>query len=250
MIGMRGLFITGTDTGVGKTFVTCGIARALRAGGVEVGIYKPVCSGAEFNPEHNEPIWSDIEAHHAALEGKFSRELICPQRFRAALAPTVAARMENSFVDPEAIRAGLDAWRGRVEILLVEGVGGWKCPLTDSFTVADFAAELGFPVLIVSPHRLGTISQTLLTVESVQRTPLPVAGILMNRLAEGDDDGTASTNEAELSRYTTVPLLGTVPYGSPETVRPELRSGHPFASIDWRKLTETVGRVSNPSGTG
>lgn len=251
---MIGLFITGTDTGVGKTFVTCWLARRLLTEGVRVGTYKPVCSGAEWIEHVGRWRWHDVERLAAALDHQFPDEMICPQRFRAPLAPPVAARLEATSVNSEQMLTGIRAWEGHAEILLIEGVGGWKCPLTDSETVADLARKFGFPVLLVSPQRLGTISHTLLSVEAIEQSRLPVVGILMNQVQE-IEDGTAESNMEEINRFTPVPILGTLPFqnpvpptsprqefpgnrGSIEIPPSQLRLTSTLASMEWRRLIE------------
>lgn len=187
---MRGLFITGTDTDVGKTYVSSLILKTLRQQGRSVGAYKPACSGAinasESIAAAGDPPqvsqWADVEQLYAALDGNFSRELICPQRFQAPLAPPVAARLEQATVDEVLLTAGVDAWRALVEGLVIEGVGGWLCPLSNHATIADFAQFLGFPVLVVAAHRLGVINHTLLTLESIRRRGLPIAGVILNQV--------------------------------------------------------------------
>ena len=241
---MLGLLITGTDTGVGKTFMTCWLARKLRDEGYRVGACKPVCSGAVFDARRNAWTWPDVDALSDALDFRFPQEQICPQMFRAPLAPSAAARLESSRVDMRRIREGVDAWSSLVEMLLIEGVGGWQCPLTERETVADLASVLGFPVLVVSPHRLGTINHTLLTVESIQRSGLALAGIVMNQMSASPDE-TAATNIDEIRRFTSVPILGTLPYQAPL----ELRRDQPLASIVWGNFIRETNQASR-SGPG
>ncbi len=233
---MRGLFITGTGTGVGKTFATALIARQLLAEGLSVGIYKPACSGAEIDAEGN-PRWSDVETHFAALQGRFSREMICPRRFLAPAAPPVAARVEGRRVDADRLRAGLDAWRSHVDLLLVEGAGGWLSPLTETDSVADFAATCGFPLLIVAPVALGTINATLLTVESAERRGASIAGILLNEFTPPTGSLAETTNPDELSSRTNVPILTKIGWNQTEWPR-ETRTGR---KVDWSSLAGCSG---------
>lgn len=202
---MRGLFITGTDTGVGKTFVACAIAQVLRSQGRRVGAYKPVCSGSRCDAQGGE-VWDDVESLLSAVGGGFSTAMICPQCFSAPLAAPVAARMQGEAVDAARLRQGVDAWRGVAEILLVEGAGGWLSPITDEETVADLAHDLGFPVLIVAPNRLGAINHTLLTVEAVRNRGVSIAGVVLNRIDEFTDSSTAF-NAEEISRRSQTPVL-------------------------------------------
>jgi dethiobiotin synthetase len=206
---MRGLFITGTDTGVGKTAVTSAVVRLLGAGECSVGAYKPAASGSEPGPQGQ--VWGDVEALFAALGGKFPRERICPQTFAAPLAPPVAAEVEGRHVDATLLRTGAEWWRDQVEMLLVEGAGGLLSPLSDTDSVADVAADLGFPVLIVARLGLGTINHTLLTIEAARARRLRVAGVVLSEavpLAETDESW--KTNPRELQRRCDVPVLAVV----------------------------------------
>lgn len=231
---MRGLFITGTDTGVGKTEVTCRIAISLRAEGVVVGAYKPVCTGAEHEGARgsSELGWRDVDRLFQALGGEFPEERICPQRFAAPLAPPAAARQEGSRVDPALLRAGAEWWRSRAAVLLVEGVGGLLSPLTESETVADLAADLGFPLVIVAADRLGTINHTLLTLEAARRRGLAVAGIVLNRLT-AESDPSSESNADEIARRGGAPVLGTLPHAASQLLRPP---GGPV-TMDWLSLS-------------
>lgn len=175
---MHGLIITGTDTNVGKTWISQLILRALQADGHRCGAYKPVCSGATLRDGKRE--WSDVELLHAAIDHPVERSLICPQTFAAPLAPNVAARMENREVEEELLQSGLDAWRGRAEFVVVEGAGGLLCPVSEQSLFADLALRFDFPVLIVAANRLGVISHTLLTLSVARSRGLEVAGIVLN----------------------------------------------------------------------
>jgi dethiobiotin synthetase len=206
-----GLFIVGTDTGVGKTFLTSRIARQLLEAGVSVGAYKPVCSGCE-DPKSACPIWQDVEILSEALDDHFPRERICPQTFRAPLAPPVAARLENRAVDQNQLLGGIDWWRGRVDLLLVEGVGGLLCPISEKWTICDLAEKLGFPLLIVARLGLGTINHTLLTVEVAQQRGLTVAGILLNETQPEERGLAGATNPSEIAARCDVPILAVIPY--------------------------------------
>jgi len=205
----RGIFVTGTDTGVGKTYLTCLLASHFQQSGHSVGLYKPACSGAERS-ESGDWVWDDLERLAAVLPDGVNREWICPQKWKAPLAPPVAAEREGMQVDRDLLRTGAARWLGRVEFLLVEGVGGWRSPIADGETVAELARDLGFPVLIVAANRLGMINQTLLTLESIRNLSLPVSGIVVNSLY-GEDDESIGTNADVLRRMTSVPVWGPLP---------------------------------------
>ncbi len=228
-LDLPGLFVTGTDTGVGKTFVTCLIAAELQAEGRAVGVYKPACSGAVAT--HGGPVWEDVEALSAATGGRFDRDRIAPQRFLAPLAPPVAARAEGTAVDADALRSGAAWWRDHagVELLLVEGAGGLLCPLTETETFADLAVDLALPTLVVARTGLGTINHTLLTVEVARGRGLNVAGVVLCEAVPTGDDASARTNAAEIERRSAAAVLGVVPHGRPARL---LRDGRP-ARIDW-----------------
>lgn len=219
---MRGVLVTGTDTDVGKTFVSGLIARQLVSHGVRPGVYKPACSGARLIDGLN--CWDDLNTLSEA-SGIDDIDSICPQRFVAPLAPPVAARCENSTVDWQLIKSGFDAWRSRADFVLVEGVGGLLCPLTDSHSMADFAMWAGLPAVIVARVGLGTLNHTLLTVEAAERRGLVVDGVILNDPDNSAGSLAAETNVAELERLCSVPILGMVLFGgrSIELREPVLR---------------------------
>lgn len=207
----RGLFVTGTDTGVGKTAVGAALVRYWRLTGRHVGAYKPVASGSVRN-QQGDPIWEDVEAYFAALDGHFPRERICPQRFTAPLAPPVAARTAGLEINDDLLAAGVDWWQAQVDWLLVEGAGGLLSPLSDLRSNADLAAALGFPLLIVARLSLGTINHTLLTVEVAQRRGLEIRGIVLNSPHPSSNDESSLSNPDELARRCDLPILGVLPY--------------------------------------
>ncbi len=225
----RGLIITGTDTGVGKTFVAVEIIRALRDQGVTVGAYKPVVSGSSPGPSG--PVWDDLAKLQAALGGDdVPIERISPQRFLAPLAPPVAARIEGRTVDAGLLRRGVDWWRGRVDVVVVEGAGGLLSPLAETESLADVARDLEFPLVVVARLSLGTINHTLLTLEAAATRQLPVAGIVLNEPVPADPaDRSTETNAEELERRCRVPILAILQH----TATPGLLRMSPLFTIDW-----------------
>jgi dethiobiotin synthetase len=205
-----GLFITGTGTGVGKTYVGALIARALRDAGKRVGVYKPVASGCEVcNGKLTSP---DAIALWEAAGRPGTLEQVCPQLFAAPLAPHLAARAEGRHVDPALLRQGIEFWRATSDIVIVEGAGGLMSPLSDADYNADLATEFGFPLLVVAANVLGTINATLQTLitASTFRDGLRVAGIVLNSPSLMGDDPSAESNAGELARRCARPLLATV----------------------------------------
>ncbi len=225
---MRGLFITGTDTGVGKTHTACLIARQLAARGLRVGAYKPVCSGAELDSQ-NQPVWDDIRRLSAAINVPATIDEICPQRFLAPLAPPLAAEQAGRSVDEAQLMSGVKTWRTRAEVLLVEGAGGLLCPLTATRTFADYAVDLNFPILIVARPGLGTINHTLLTMEAARSRRLAIAGVVFCQTMAAGDDPSVRTNAREIEQRSGVPVFGTIPFGKDDEL---IIDGRP-ASIPW-----------------
>ncbi|MEJ7593934.1 MAG: dethiobiotin synthase, partial [Planctomycetaceae bacterium] len=199
--GMQTIFVTGTDTNVGKTYVSCLLIRKLRAAGLATGAYKPVCSGAEFDAD-GRPNWSDIEALRSAAGPELPLDLICPQRFLAAVAPNVAAELEGSTVSNALLLNGFAAWVTRVDALIVEGAGGVFCPLSNELTVLDLAMQIQAPVIVVAANRLGVISHTRLTVDRLRQSGLEVAAVILNEAQVTDSaDCAISTNARQLSPW-------------------------------------------------
>jgi dethiobiotin synthetase len=209
----RGLFITGTGTGVGKTYVAALIARSLVAAGKRVGVYKPVASGCELrNGQLHSP---DAAALWEAAGKPASLAQVCPQLFSAPLAPHLSARAEGRRVDAEVLRGGLEFWRATSEIVLIEGAGGLMSPISDDDYNADLAKEFGYPLIIVAANQLGTINATLQTLITAKNSHdgLPVAGVVLNSPILADDDPSTASNRDELASRCDASLLTEVKYG-------------------------------------
>ncbi len=204
----RGLFITGTDTNVGKTYVAARIAAELVAAGKRVGVYKPAASGCRGDEKDDPCVLWQAAGRPGLLEH------VCPQQFAAPLAPHLAARAAGTEIDAQLLRTGLDYWRQRSDIVLVEGIGGLMSPVSDDEYVADLADEFGFPLIVVAPNSLGVINQTLQTLITAAtfRDGLPVAGIVLNDrgLMIGGDDPSRSSNRAELEARCIPPILAEI----------------------------------------
>jgi dethiobiotin synthetase len=202
---MRGLFVTATDTGVGKTEVACALVSGARAAGLDVGAMKPAQSGV--TPA--EP--SDAERLRAAAGGGDPFELVCPYQFEAPLAPGVAARLAGVEISMERILEAARALASRHAALVVEGAGGLLVPLTERESYADLAVALGLPVLVVARAGLGTVNHAALTVEALRSRGLVVAGLVLNRTGPVDDPS-VPTNAAELEKLTGARVLATLPF--------------------------------------
>ncbi|MGI6419917.1 MAG: dethiobiotin synthase [Thermoguttaceae bacterium] len=210
----RGLFITGTDTGVGKTYVASLIAQALRAAGHRVGTYKPVASGCR--QERGAVVSDDAIALWEAAGRPGALDEVCPQRFLAPLAPHLAARAEGKKIDAARLRQGIDVWRGRSDVVLVEGAGGLMSPIGDEY-VADLAYDFGYPLLIVAADRLGAINHTLQTLIAAAsfREGLEVAGIVINHPDRLASDESLSTNRDQIATRAVAPVLTEVGWRQP-----------------------------------
>jgi len=221
-----GLFITGTDTEVGKTYVTAMIARALVVAGHRVGVYKPAASGCR--EEDGKLIADDAVALWEAAGRPASLDKVCPQVFAAPMAPHLAARAEGKQLDPDLLRRGIDFWLDRSEIVLVEGAGGLMSPMSDDEYVADLACDFGFPLVVVSANRLGTINQTLQTLITAAsfRDGLDVAGIVLNHTTAPQDDVSLTSNRNEIAARAFAPVLAEVYWQQSEFHEP----------VDWLSL--------------
>ncbi len=181
---MPGIFVTGTDTDVGKTFVSCALARGLREAGVDVGVMKP--SETVVPPEG--PM--DARALVAAAGVDDPLELVCPLQYAVPAAPLASARAEGRSVDLEVPMRAFATLATRHDFMLVEGAGGLLVPFDDETSMADFAARLGLPLLVVARASLGTINHTLLTLEACERRGLEVVGVVISHadgvLSEAD----------------------------------------------------------------
>lgn len=198
-------FITGTDTGVGKTFFTALLTRAARRAGFDTVALKPLCCGTR----------EDVDLLAAASGHELSAEDINPLWFQAPAAPLVAARLENRTVDLEMLAAWFRRRQSRRRSLLVEGAGGWLVPLAEGKTVADLAALFGLPVLVVVANRLGCLNHTFLTVENIRARGLACAGLVLNTLTEEDSVAT-ETNRAMIAEFCDVPILFEIKPGQTE----------------------------------
>lgn len=224
----HGLFITGTSTEVGKTFVAAGIARALVANGHTVGVYKPAASGCVV--EDGVLVSEDAVALWQAAGRPLDLKAVCPQVFAAPIAPHLAAKAEGKQIDAELLRTGIRAWKD-FDIVIVEGAGGLMSPMSDEDYVADLALEFGFPLVVVAANTLGVINQTLQTLitASTFRDGLPVAGVVLNDvLTPSSPDASTDSNRSELESRCMAPILSHVAHNDAALLN----------SIDWLALAK------------
>lgn len=199
-------FITGTDTAVGKTYVTACLIRRLRAQGLDTVGFKPICCGSR----------EDAEILRAAADDTLSLNEVNPVWLRTPAAPYTAAMIENRHIDLSLIRETLMALRARHGSVLIEGVGGWLVPIQTDYTVADLAREIGLPVVLVVRNRLGALNHAALTIHHLRGTGLPCAGLILNdgpALADADEGAeriAVVTNRSVLEDWLGVPVLFTL----------------------------------------
>jgi len=202
----RGLFVTGTDTGVGKTVVASGLVASLRSSGVDIGVMKPIETGFSLRS-------SDAFFLKRMAGVNDPLENICPYRFKFPLSPYTAAQLEKASIRLDKIRQAYHWLMRRHQGILVEGAGGLLVPITRKMTMADLALRLNLPLLIVSRTNLGTLNHTLLTVEVARRRGVKVAGVIFNHLVQRR--GLAEkTNPSVIKDFLSVPILGEIPYAS------------------------------------
>ncbi|MFZ3171214.1 MAG: dethiobiotin synthase [Carboxydocellales bacterium] len=219
---MAGLFITGTDTGVGKTIFTAALAGALKDQGWQVGVMKPAQSGVEEGKD------SDASLLIRAAEVTDPPELIVPYSLRAPLTPMVAAEVEGQQIEQRVITAAYRSLSINHRLILVEGAGGLMVPLNSNLLVAQLVSELNLPLIIVARPNLGTINHTLLTVATARGLGLKIAGVIINGYHAGQAGLAEKTAPQIITQFSGVPVLGLVPY---------IAGGD-----DWEKIT-TLRRI-------
>ncbi len=191
------LFITGTDTGVGKTHTALQLLRLLRAAGTSCAGMKPICCGDR----------RDAELLLAAGNGRLTIDDVNPVWLKTPAAPIVGGIMEEVNIDIEQILAAFHALQNRVDHVVVEGVGGWLVPIRSDYFVSDLVVEMGLPVLVVAQNRLGCLNHTALTVRSVLQHKLRCVGVALNGVPVTSDIA-AVTNADILKKILSVPLFG------------------------------------------
>jgi len=213
---MSGLFITGTDTGIGKTLVTALLALGLRQLGRRCVPIKPIGSGAVMQGgtafTGGRAVSEDALAYQQIAGVGEALSLLNPLCLIKPASPHLAAELEGRAIDTGALVKHVGSCINQFESVLVEGVGGWRVPITRGYGVNDFARELGLPVLVVSANRLGTINHTLLTVEAIRQTGLKVAGVVMSSPEPEQDETIANDNIKTIAGLSGAPILGEVPY--------------------------------------
>jgi dethiobiotin synthetase len=205
----RSILITGTDTGGGKTIIFRHLAAYLQSRGLNVITQKWVQTGSNEN--------DDIREHNLVLPLSVAQiphleELRCPYSFPYAASPHLAARIQGVEIKEEKIEQALIALEQYFDVVLVEGSGGALVPLNEKILMADMAARLGMPVLIIVANKLGAINHTLLTLEVLAARSISVIGLIFNRVENSGDETMLSDNMRIISQFAHVPVLGEMPF--------------------------------------
>ena len=208
---MRGIFITGTDTGVGKTYVGAGLAAALHERGIDVGVMKPAETGCGLRRGVLVPRDALKLIKAGGVDDPL--DLVNPYRFREPLAPAVAAARDGKMIDVKRIVSAFRTLARKHECMLVEGAGGILVPLTRSHNFLDLARIMNLPVLIVARPALGTINHTLLTIMALHSRRLRIAGIVINHRSRQRPGLAERTGPPVIERLSGVPIIGHVTYG-------------------------------------
>ena len=216
----KGIFITGTDTGVGKTVVTAALTMLFREQGIDVGVMKPIQTGCSSRRGKRVPLDA---LYLLKAVGKNPRlhdgiDQVCPYRFRDPVAPLLAAERESVSVSLNRILTAYRKLSARHKIMLVEGVGGLLVPLTSKSSTLHLALRMRLPLLIVASTRLGTINHTLLTLQSAQQAGATVLGVVLNNPKPSGSTLAERTNAELLARLSRVPILGNLPHMSDVSV--------------------------------
>lgn len=200
MMKAKSFFVTGTSTGVGKTHLSCMLLEALRESGLSVAGFKPVCCGDRDDAQR---------LLEAAGQGDFSLDEINPVWFKAPAAPLAAARIENREFSLDDLHQKYLQLKQQFGCVVTEGVGGWEVPLTAKETVADLAALIEAPVIVVIDNRLGALNHTILTVNAIQQRGLECAGLVLNQ-CQDERDSASISNRVIIEDILSVPVLGEI----------------------------------------
>ncbi len=233
----RGLFITGTDTGVGKTLITGGIAKVLRDQGLTVGVFKPIASGCR---DEGVLVSDDTEFLAMCADAQYSLTVISPVTYKIPAAPITCVQMEKRPINYEEIVTAYNYLCENTDVVLVEGIGGAMVPIDEQHTVLDLAAEFDLPMVVVARPNLGTINHSLLTVEAVRNAGLPVAGIVISGYKALEADIAEETSPDVICQFADTNLLSIVPYDEESSVE-NMQLGEGVVEVlsfcDWQALS-------------
>ena len=239
-ISIPGLFITGTDTGVGKTVIAGAIAQWFARRGLRVAVCKPVATGCQRRREGL--VSEDAEFLAACADARFPLDLICPQRYTEPLAPAVAAQRAEQPLDWSIIDSAIQQMCRESDVIIVEGVGGIMVPMDDQHTVLHVAHWLGLPTVIVARPALGTINHTLLTAGALRAANVDIAGVVINRYPAESADTAEETNPAAIEQWSGIPVLTLVPDQLVKGASVPVEIADAIDQVEWGRL---AGRNAN-----
>ncbi len=207
----RGVFITGTDTGVGKTVIAAAITRALKMRGLSVGVMKPVETGCRMESEKElVPVDGAFLQYMAETDTPLSE--ITPYRFETPVAPLVASEIEGRAISREVILSTYEKIAGDHDFMVVEGVGGLMVPVSRDLLVCDLVKLFDLSIIVVAGNTLGVINHTLLTIKAAENEGIRVAGVVINHTHPSQGNIAEDTNPGVLKELLTVPVIGVFPY--------------------------------------
>lgn len=227
-----GLFVTGTDTDVGKTFVASAIARCAKALGLKAGVIKPIATGCELRGDRS--VSNDAIELIQALGREVEHSRVAPIVFERPLAPVTAARLEGVEITLDTIvertREAMNDWISEnIDIMIIEGIGGFLCPIARGSTVADLAIAIDYPLIVVASRGLGTLHRTVSTVEAALSRGLRVAGIVLNSVDRCGDSVCERENAFELAELLPgIAILAQIPRVDDRTDVPSQ-----ICAVDW-----------------
>jgi len=232
-----GLFITGTDTGVGKTLIAGGIAKILSSQNYRVGVFKPVATGCRRHWEGT--ISEDTEFLARCANSNHSLSTITPVGYLTAAAPIVSASCDGYPIDFAAITSAYKRICQDSDLVIVEGIGGVRVPLTDDFDLLDLAAEFALPAVIVTRPNLGTINHTLMTIDCIRAAKLNIAGVVINGYDATKATAAEETADQIIARIGGVDILAVTPFDETVNINglnPGELAIRPLAECNWAKL--------------
>ncbi|MGB8227008.1 MAG: dethiobiotin synthase [Sedimentisphaerales bacterium] len=241
----KGLFITGTDTDVGKTLITGAIAKILsqtcpeqgRRKGKNIGVFKPIATGCKRTKQGL--VSKDAKFLACCAKSKFSLDVINPVKFKIPAAPFACEKAENRKVDFRKIAAAYKQICKKSDFVIVEGIGGIKVPITKNIDVLALAKAFKLPVIVVARSKLGTINHTLLTIDTIRRAGLLLAGVIINGYDEKTKNIAEKTNAEIINKLGKVKIIATVPFDNKTNMKKFIIGQKIFKAlrnIDWKKI--------------
>ncbi|MCE5341111.1 MAG: dethiobiotin synthase [Planctomycetaceae bacterium] len=233
----RGLFITATDTGAGKTLISGAIAKIISQPDKTVGVFKPIATGCRKVKQKF--VSEDAEFLSHCANTNLAHDIITPIKFKIPAAPFACEKAEKKKVSLKKIFNAYEQICRNSDFVVVEGIGGVKVPITDNFDVLDLAKALKLPVVIVARAQLGTINHTLLTIEAVRRKGLLLAGIIINGYDEKTNDYAQKSNAEIIKKLGRVKILAVVPYDKKSSVEKKLlgqKALNALRKVNWLKV--------------